>query len=62
MQLSDYQISEIYCAYQAARECDSGASNRTGEHAVLISILHKLGFYPGNVLEAYDLCEKILWG
>ena len=57
--LSRKQREELWTAYESAKNCDNGISDRQGEHAILIGILIKFGFAVGSVMSAYEICERI---
>jgi len=57
--LSRNQREELRIAYESAKNCDNGISNRQGEHAILIATLTKFGFIVGSVYAACQICERI---
>ena len=59
IELSDNQKECLWCAYENARNVDCGLSVRRGEHAILVNMLIKFGFYAGSIVASYAICEKI---
>lgn len=59
IKLNDGDKEFLWCAYENAKNVDSGLSCRRGEHAILVNALIKFGFTAGSIIAAYSICEKI---
>lgn len=61
IKLDEEARNEIYSSYQSALMVDSLELTREGEHATLIMVLRYYNIDVGSIVDAYKMCESILW-